>query len=401
MSSSRKKSFKLPQIPRYDGPFPFTDGCSSLHEPMEKLRIFLMTITLIAPIRFILILIIWIFGLTYIKLVITGHDYSKPIHPDSIRGRLLQLLRYPCILFLALCGFYRIGFLKCNGANPTHETRVFVSNHVSVFDGFFYWILFQPSYLVREDILHIPIFGGVIKFGVQCVGINNKTIQGRKEAINIINGRVQDTSAPSLVIFPTAICSNQKIMTQWKPGAFLLGKPVQPLILNYKYKYGNLGYSPDVAMVTMVYYACCQFINYCDVIALPVYKPNKKEIENPKLFAENVRQEMVKFNGAKLTNHQASDCFLYEFLRDNKLPLNKHFTIYDVSTKFGLHYSSFLKLAKSFKKLDLSRSGGLNESEFGKMFGVDDMKENYNGTVQKIIRKVFEMVDTNNDGLMS
>lgn len=398
---STRKKFKLPQIPRYDGPFPFTDGNSTIFEPMEKLRVFLMTITLIAPIRFILIIILFTLGLIYIQLVILGHDYSKPIHPDSTRGRLLKLLKYPCIVFLAVAGFYRIGFLKCEGAKPSHpETRIFVSNHVSVFDGFFYWVLFQPSFLVRADILDVPIFGGVIKFGVQCVGIDNKTIQGRKNAINIINDRINDTSAPPLVIFPSATTANQKFLTRWKPGAFLSGKYVQPVVLNYKNKYANLGYSADVAMFVVMYYACCQFVNYIDVFALPIYEPNDDEINDPKLFADNVRAQMARYCDAKLTDHEACDVFLYEYMRDNGLGSSKHFIIHDLSNKFGLHYSSFLKLAKSFKGFDISNKGSLNEYEFGKIFGIDDMKES-NDIIQRIIRKSFDIIDSNGDGLIS
>ena len=37
----------------------------------------------------------------------------------------------------------------------------------------------------------------------------------------------------------------------------------------------------------------CQFVNYMEVIRLPVYHPSQQEMDDPKLYANNVRRLMA------------------------------------------------------------------------------------------------------------
>lgn len=37
----------------------------------------------------------------------------------------------------------------------------------------------------------------------------------------------------------------------------------------------------------------CQFVNYIEVLKLPVYHPSEQETKDPRLYAENVRQLMA------------------------------------------------------------------------------------------------------------
>lgn len=42
-----------------------------------------------------------------------------------------------------------------------------------------------------------------------------------------------------------------------------------------------------------VFYLLCQFVNYMEVIYLPIYHPSEQEKEDPKLYANNVRKLMA------------------------------------------------------------------------------------------------------------
>ncbi len=81
-----------------------------------------------------------------------------------------------------------------------------------------------------------------------------------------------------------------------------------------------------------------------------MYIPSEKEINDAKLYANNVRKEMAIHLNAKLMDHVESDCFLYEYMRDYKIVSKTKFIITDVSKKFSLHHTSFIKLAKAFKR---------------------------------------------------
>lgn len=38
----------------------------------------------------------------------------------------------------------------------------------------------------------------------------------------------------------------------------------------------------------------CQFVNFLEVTRLPIYYPSDKEKDNPKLYADNMRQLMAR-----------------------------------------------------------------------------------------------------------
>lgn len=45
--------------------------------------------------------------------------------------------------------------------------------------------------------------------------------------------------------------------------------------------------------VRHVFLLLCQFVNYLEVIHLPVYYPSEQEKNDPKLYANNVRKLMA------------------------------------------------------------------------------------------------------------
>jgi lysophosphatidylcholine acyltransferase/lyso-PAF acetyltransferase len=42
-----------------------------------------------------------------------------------------------------------------------------------------------------------------------------------------------------------------------------------------------------------VFLLLCQFVNYLEVVNLPVYYPSEQEKDDPKLYANNVRKLMA------------------------------------------------------------------------------------------------------------
>ena len=51
----------------------------------------------------------------------------------------------------------------------------------------------------------------------------------------------------------------------------------------------------------------CQFINFVKIILLPPYIPSEKEKENPRLYAENVRQIIANQLNYQCTPHSLGD----------------------------------------------------------------------------------------------
>jgi lysophosphatidylcholine acyltransferase/lyso-PAF acetyltransferase len=45
--------------------------------------------------------------------------------------------------------------------------------------------------------------------------------------------------------------------------------------------------------VRHVIFLLCQFVNYIEVVRLPIYYPSQQEMDDPKLYADNVRRLMA------------------------------------------------------------------------------------------------------------
>eukprot|EP01084_Bolivina_argentea_P125059 221607_1 len=317
---------KLPKIPLYNGPNPFTEGATTIQEYREKLKIIFFTITLIAPIRGLIMFILAVCTAIIAMIGSIGLKEEESICSyNSIRGRIIRKLFYfACRSFVFVSGFYYIPIKEINGSDLSNKSNILVSNHVTMWDGFILWSFFQQSILVKAAVHRIPILGYVIKYGAQTIAVDRKTESSRKKVINEMKKIVNNFDAPPLLIFPVGTTTNQKYFPKYKIGAFVLGQPVQPLILNYKWRYGNLQYGHDESALFSMYYGWCQFQNNVEIIALPVYKPNKEEIKNPELFANNVRIEMTKYvTDSVMTNHQVNDLLLYDYCRDHNISKKK------------------------------------------------------------------------------
>jgi len=99
------------------------------------------------------------------------------------------------------------------------------------------------------------------------------------------------------MIFPEGSLSCNRSIFKFKPGAFAPGKPVQPIVHKFPYKYFNptwtgAGYG-GFGFDKILYLMCCQPWNRVDVAVLPVYYPDEEEKKDSKLYAENVRDLMA------------------------------------------------------------------------------------------------------------
>ena len=79
---------------------------------------------------------------------------------------------------------------------------------------------------------------------------------------------------------------------EFRTGAFVLGKPVLPVCLHYRFKH----HSPAWTFTNEAWQllrTLTQFVNYLDVTIQPPYMPSAAEVSNPRLFADHVREHMA------------------------------------------------------------------------------------------------------------
>ncbi|TVU18957.1 hypothetical protein EJB05_35080 [Eragrostis curvula] len=118
--------------------------------------------------------------------------------------------------------------------------------------------------------------------------------------------------------------TNGDYLLPFKTGAFLAKAPVQPVILRYPYKRFNPAWE-SMSGARHIFLLLCQFVNYLEVIHLPVYYPSEQEKDDPKLYANNVRKLMAVEGNLILSDLGLAEKRVYHAaLNGNCLPRALH-----------------------------------------------------------------------------
>ncbi|XP_075516995.1 lysophospholipid acyltransferase LPEAT1-like isoform X1 [Primulina tabacum] len=171
-----------------------------------------------------------------------------------------------------------------------------VSNHISYIDILYHMSSSFPSFVAKRSVAELPLVGLISKC-LGCVyvhrGLKSSDFKG---VSGIVNERIleahQDKSAPQMMLFPEGTTTNGDYLLKFKTGAFLAKTQVLPVILRYPYQRFSAAWDSISGMRHLIL-LLCQFVNYIEVIKLPVYHPSEHERKDPKLYAEHVRQLMA------------------------------------------------------------------------------------------------------------
>lgn len=103
---------------------------------------------------------------------------------------------------------------------------------------------------------------------------------------------------PQVLIFPEGTCTNRSCYIPFRPGAFLPGVPVQPVILRYENQLDTVTWTWEgIPAWKVVVYSLCQLYINCSIEFMEPYVPDQLEVQDAKLFAANVRNgELNGFN---------------------------------------------------------------------------------------------------------
>ncbi|CAL4907618.1 unnamed protein product [Urochloa decumbens] len=171
-----------------------------------------------------------------------------------------------------------------------------VSNHVSYVDILYHMSTSFPSFVAKRSVARLPLVGLISK----CLGCIFVQRESKTSDFKGVSGAVieriqrahQQKNAPMMLLFPEGTTTNGDYLLPFKTGAFLAKAPVQPVILRYPYKRFNPAWE-SMTGARHVFLLLCQFVNYLEVIHLPVYDPSEQEKDDPKLYANNVRKLMA------------------------------------------------------------------------------------------------------------
>jgi len=335
-----------------DSSFALRNPWCDLDSPMTPFQCLLMVLCI--P------LLIWRLFLTAIilpqvhlsfSLLVAGQDLGAPLSPWRARlaGALLRFWSGG-LLFLGFGLYPRIKNesreWRERVAEAERERAVIVFNHTSYLDGLAVTHLLQPCCAAKAQVATMPFFG-VWSRALQFLFIdreiavlsngkgNGGARKGEGGGVAVVGAaakmaqRAADPRFPLLAVSPEATTKPSHCLLKFKSGAFVSGRPVLPLCLDYRRKRvvtkggkGEKDEKPFSSLVGKLVDSVVSLSNFnpgwgllhsdgfhvlraymspwtrLRVEALPLMRPRKRgeegvgEDETPSEFAERVREAM-------------------------------------------------------------------------------------------------------------
>ena len=101
------------------------------------------------------------------------------------------------------------------------------------------------------------------------------------------------TTCEPLSLFPEGPFSHATALPKFKSGAFVLGKPVTPIVFKYT-AYVPFWNRNESSFATQLFRLLARVSTPVEVIVLPTWHPTAIEQEDPRQYAENVRRLMAQ-----------------------------------------------------------------------------------------------------------
>ncbi|KAK3523458.1 hypothetical protein QTP86_033606 [Hemibagrus guttatus] len=246
------------------------------------------------------------------------------------RAKPVQGWRYwffhPIMVFLSRSVFFSMGFfwIKVKGRQATYKEApvLAVAPHSGFLDMLVLSLAGLPTVVSRSENTNLPVIGALLEFN-QAVLVSRKDPESRKKCVTQIKERLTSNGYwPQMLMFPEGTTTNGQVLIKFKPGAFLAGVPVQPVLLHYPNKIDTVRWTwKGTSWLDCLWYTAAQFYSNVTVEFLPVYTPSQEEKENPDLFADNVQKLMAKALGVPATDYVMEGLFPCTKLGGLSLPL--------------------------------------------------------------------------------
>ncbi|XP_056156632.1 lysophospholipid acyltransferase LPCAT4 [Lampris incognitus] len=286
--------------PEYPHPFTHQLRLSS----SQRIRGIILGVVLV-PLRITLAALFFLIMWPLARLRLAGLSEEERSRPVTGWRRWLF---HPIIWLLSRAVFFSLGFLcvKVKGRRADlKEAPVLV---VAPHSGFLDMLVLCPTQLAtvvsRSENTSLPVIGALLEFN-QSVLVSRKDPESRKKAIAQITERLTSNGYwPQMLMFPEGTTTNGSALIKFKPGAFLAGVPVQPVLLHYPNKLDTVRWTYNgTTWIEALLHTTSQFYTHMTVEYLPVYTPSQEEKDDPNLYADNVQKLMAKALGVPATDY--------------------------------------------------------------------------------------------------
>ncbi|XP_043859037.1 lysophosphatidylcholine acyltransferase 2-like [Dromiciops gliroides] len=346
---------------------------------------------LLLPVRFIVLLLLVLLSwpLAFVATAFYPPRLSQPLR--SWRRRLT----HPLLQVLARIFFFVMGFLvKVKGVRASpREAPIFVAApHSSFFDSIAWIITGLPTVVSRQETASFPFVGRLLLSG-QPVLVSRTDPDSRKHTVNEIKKRASSLGTwPQILIFPEATCTNRSCLITFKPGAFVPGVPVQPLLLRYPNKVDTVTWTWQGSSAFQLFLlTLTQPFTNMEVEFMPVYIPDDEERNDPALYANRVRNVMANALQLPVTEHTYEDCRLMISAGKLTLPMEAGLVEFTkISQKLNLDWDTVRKHLDEYATIATSSKGG--------RIGIEEFARYLMLPITDTLRQLFGLFDRNHDG---
>eukprot|EP00117_Sycon_ciliatum_P048182 scpid71029/ scgid6189/ Lysophosphatidylcholine acyltransferase 1; 1-acylglycerophosphocholine O-acyltransferase; 1-alkylglycerophosphocholine O-acetyltransferase; Acetyl-CoA:lyso-platelet-activating factor acetyltransferase; Acyltransferase-like 2 len=293
-------------------------------------------------------------------------SHLKPLQQILVRNVLRGIIGR---LIAPVLGFYHP---KITGTRASHRDAPFtvVAPHTSLFDVIMSGVYTPGSYVSLLHMRGLPLVGTLMSVA-EMVWVERDAERGVDASSTSSRQAIEERlNSPkrwqSIVVFPEGTVHAPGVLINFRPGLFLHGVPVQPVVFRFNASAEWTTWTdPDHSLWMSVFHTLCQFENEFEVEYLPVYTPNMEEKANPILYAHNVRQVFANALKVPCTEHSCEDTLLTEYATKLGLPLSAGCIEFRrLREDFGmLSYRLVKRLLKHFSKLDSDKDGFVTERD--------------------------------------
>lgn len=213
-------------------------------------------------------------------------------------------LRNYCINVLFRLIYVMHGVYHIEEANPEMRPKkedvkiLVVAPHTSILDGL-HWFFMVTSAVIKSSFSTILVISDVIA-SISPIYVDREIQASRQLTAQAIIKHVNKPNSLPLCFFPEGTTTNGKSLIHFKPGAFIAGLPVHPVLIQFPKQFGlstNLtqwsliGGPDNVCMMTLL--QLCVPYQRAIIKWLPEYLPSEDEKNCPELYSHNVQKYMA------------------------------------------------------------------------------------------------------------
>ncbi|MEE6525273.1 hypothetical protein FKM82_025168, partial [Ascaphus truei] len=277
-----------------------------------------------------------------------------------------------------MCGFHWIT-IRGRRAPSSEAPLLVVAPHSTFFDPIVTVVCDLPSVVSRIENLNIPVIGALLRFN-QSIMVSRHDRASRKKVVEEVKRRATSQGEwPQLLFFPEGTNGNGKVLLKFKPGAFVAGVPVQPVLMRYPNRLPATTWTwQGNGVLKVLWLTMSQFYINLEIEYLPVYNPTPEERSDPVLYACKLQKIMAEALGIPATE--------FELLGDTpvtpvghlKVALDqKIWELGKILKKAGFSLDSVQGL------IDLCLEGACSR------VGLDEFAEKLNLTQRDVVSRVF------------